>query len=66
MTPADLRAALAALELTQGGFARLVRVDARTVRRWVAGDREIPGPVIAIVEWLTERPAIRRELGIGG
>jgi hypothetical protein len=29
----------------------MVRVeDGRTVRRWEAGDREIPGPVIVIVE----------------
>jgi DNA-binding transcriptional regulator YiaG len=43
--PADFAAAIAALGWSQVEAARQLEVDARTVRRWVAGDREIPGPV---------------------
>ncbi|MGC2775392.1 MAG: helix-turn-helix transcriptional regulator [Bradyrhizobium sp.] len=50
-TPEALRNARAALGLSADGLARIVRVeDGRTVRRWEAGEREIPGPVIVILE----------------
>ena len=53
MTPAELKTARHALGLSAEGFARLVQVESgRTVRRWEAGDRDIPGPVIVIVEAL--------------
>ena len=52
MKPAELRAVLASLGLSQVGFARTVRVDPRTVRRWVAGDAVIPGPVVVLIELL--------------
>ena len=35
MTGEDFRAALETLSLTQGGAARFLDVDERTVRRWV-------------------------------
>lgn len=50
MTPTDLKQARQALGLTVEGFARAVGVsDGRTVRRWEAGDRDIPGPVIKLL-----------------
>lgn len=50
-TPEALRKARGALGLSADALARIVRVeDGRTVRRWEAGDREIPGPVIVILE----------------
>jgi hypothetical protein len=50
-TPEALKDARATLGLSAGALARIVRVeDGRTVRRWEAGEREIPGPVIVIVE----------------
>ncbi len=52
MTPAALKAARQQLGLTQAGLAALMRCDARTVRKWEAGDREIPGPVEVLVEAL--------------
>jgi DNA-binding transcriptional regulator YiaG len=55
MTPATFRAALAALGYTQSGFAAIARVDARTVRKWAAGDRAIPGPVAVLLEMLAEK-----------
>lgn len=50
-TPEALKNARAALGLSADALARIVRVeDGRTVRRWEAGEREIPGPVIVIME----------------
>ena len=46
MTPAEFRRIRRALGLSAQGLARLLQVsDGRTVRRWEAGDRDIPGPV---------------------
>jgi DNA-binding transcriptional regulator YiaG len=42
MTAPELRAALGRVGESQRGFARLVGVDERTVRRWVAGAAEVP------------------------
>ena len=50
-TPTELRAARHALGLSAEGLARMVRVESgRTVRRWESGEREIPGPVAALIE----------------
>lgn len=44
MTPQELQTRAASLygQDWQSPLARRIRVDARTVRRWKAGDREIP------------------------
>lgn len=34
----------------------LLGVDERTVRRWIAGEREIPGPVVVIAEFIRRHP----------
>lgn len=47
MTPEAFRARLAALGYTQSSFAREVKVDARTVRRWASGT-----PIPYIVQML--------------
>lgn len=65
MTPADLKAARHALGLSAEGFAKLMRVESgRTVRRWESGERDIPGPVQALVDALTESRAVRRYFGL--
>lgn len=65
MTPTELKSARHALGLSAEGFARLVRVESgRTVRRWEAGDRDIPGPVTLIVEALRDIRALRRYCGV--
>jgi DNA-binding transcriptional regulator YiaG len=43
MTPTDFRAALDRLGLSQQAVARLWGLNPRTVRRWLAGDQDIPG-----------------------
>lgn len=51
----ELREALDELGISQREAARRLRVTDRAVRYWVAGEREIPGPVEALVEcWLTK------------
>ncbi|MCK8787988.1 helix-turn-helix domain-containing protein [Roseomonas sp. NAR14] len=54
MSGAALRAALDRLGLSQEGGARLLGVDGRTMRRWVAEERDIPPPVIRLL-WAMER-----------
>lgn len=49
----EFRDALEELGLSQVEAARRLRVTDRTVRYWVAGEREIPGPVEVLIEdWL--------------
>lgn len=63
MTPAELKSARQALGLSAEGFARMVRVESgRTVRRWESGERDIPGPVIVIVELAKDCPQARKRL----
>lgn len=65
LTPADLKSARRAFGLSAEGFARLVGVESgRTVRRWEAGDRDIPGPVVVIVRALLASAAVRRHFGV--
>ena len=53
MTAQEFRDAIAKLGINQVQAARALRVDPRTVRRWIAGDVEIPGPVEVLLEgWL--------------
>jgi hypothetical protein len=66
-TPEDLKAARHALGFSADGLARMLRVeDGRTVRRWEAGEREIPGPVIVMMEtvmsYLAEKALISQQL----
>jgi DNA-binding transcriptional regulator YiaG len=65
MTPAELKSARKALGLTAEGFARLVHVESgRTVRRWEAGDRDIPGPVIVLTKAILDSGPVRRYFGL--
>lgn len=50
MTPDALRAAPAALGLSGRGLARLLDVNEKTFRRWVAGDVPIPRSVAMAVQ----------------
>lgn len=63
MTPNELKSKRHGLGLSAEAFARLVRVESgRTVRRWEAGDRGIPGPVEVILDVLEAVPAAKRWL----
>lgn len=51
MTPAALKSARRVLGLSAEGLARCLGVSGgRTVRKWEAGDRAIPGPVALLIE----------------
>ncbi len=65
MTTTDLRETLARLGLSQTGAARLLGVDARTMRRWLAGEREMPQPAIRLLDLLEHVPGTRERLSIG-
>lgn len=53
-----LRDAIAASGLSQVGFAGLLEVDPSTVRRWLSGARETPGPVRVICRAILKDPRI--------
>jgi DNA-binding transcriptional regulator YiaG len=61
LTPAELARRAAALygPEWQSQMARRIRVDARTVRRWAAGDRTIPAWLAVILELLERHPRER-------
>ena len=59
MTPTALRAQLDRLGLTTGAAARLVGVETRTMQRYLAGDREIPEPVIRLLRVAETAPEAR-------
>ncbi len=62
MTPEQLREARQALGMSAAKLAealRLGRGGDRTVRRWEAGDRAIPGPVEVAVAYLLTTPPTR-------
>lgn len=46
------------LGITDARFARICRVDGRTVRKWAAGEREFGGPAEALLDLLLERPEL--------
>lgn len=57
-----LRDAIAASGLSARSFAALMSVDERTVRRWLAEDREVPGAVWVISRAIIRNPALVAEL----
>lgn len=61
MTPSELEARASALygAQWQSALARVVRVDARTVRRWYAGDRAIPAWLEVLLPFLEDQAARR-------
>jgi DNA-binding transcriptional regulator YiaG len=69
MTPAEFKAAREQLGLTQVEFARVFKVDLRTVGGWEQGMRNgkeaaIPLAVTQLVKAALKHPDVRRELGI--
>lgn len=65
MTPEELKAARHALGLSAEGFASFVGVQGgRTVRKWEAGDRDIPGPVSVLTRACLESAAVREYFGL--
>ena len=62
-----LRAVISRSGLSARRFAQQkLNVDERTVRYWLSGDREIPGPVLTICREIIAAPRIYRKLVAGG
>ena len=65
MAPEELKHARHTLGLSAEGFALLVKVQgSRTVRKWEAGDRDIPGPVAVLTKALMESQSVRQYFGL--
>jgi DNA-binding transcriptional regulator YiaG len=65
MTPGELRAARHDMSLSADRFAKLVQVESgRTVRRWEAAERDIPGPVQVLVRAIMSSRSVRHYFGI--
>ena len=60
MTPTQLRTTITRLQLSQRRLARMLKVDVRTVTRWVAGDAPIPEAVHLLLECWQREPLKRR------
>jgi DNA-binding transcriptional regulator YiaG len=56
----ELRAALEALGLSQAEFAGLLGVTPRAVALWLAGERLVPGPVVAYLRIVKKLSPARR------
>lgn len=59
----EFREALDALGLSQLAAAKALEVDARTVRRWALGEREIPGPVRVALRCMKRLQSLGAEYG---
>jgi predicted transcriptional regulator len=55
MTPKQLRATLASIGLSQRAAARLLDINDRTVRKYVAGDLVIPELLVWALRGLAQR-----------
>lgn len=56
MTGKQLWRALQNAGLSQRGAAKLLEINERTMRRYVAGDQPVPRVVEYAVYWLAEHP----------
>jgi DNA-binding transcriptional regulator YiaG len=54
----EYRVALATLELSQHGLARMVGVSPRTGHKWGLGEARIPGCVALLLRLLLARPEL--------
>ena len=59
MTPTQLRRLLKRLVWSQVEAARRLKVDPRTVRRWVAGERRIPESAAMLLATWAKKPPKR-------
>lgn len=52
MTAAEYADAIDRLGLSQTAAAKLLGVDARTSRRWISGERDVPEPAARFLRYL--------------
>ena len=56
VTPAYLRSLIEGAGISQGQAARMLRVDPRTLRRWLAGDRACPWMAAELLRRMITNP----------
>ena len=54
MNSEQFRDALKRLEISQKGFARMIKSDPRTIRRYALGELPVPN-VVEIILWMMKR-----------
>lgn len=54
MTAAEFAAARQTIGMTQMALAERLGVHWRTVQKWEAGERRVPGPVVVLMEMFRE------------
>ena len=65
MSPEEFKRVRNRLGLSQYDMADLFGIgSARTVRRWEEGEKDIPGPVLLLLELCLELPEVREYLDI--
>jgi len=65
MTPKQFKRARRMLGLSQPELADLLDIASdRTLRRWEAGQMDIPGPVLLVMELIMELPEVREYLDL--
>lgn len=65
MTPTQFKDARERLGLSQAELSLIFGVATdRTVRRWEAGERDIPGPVIVLMKLILRSAEARQILGL--
>lgn len=66
MSPEQFRRVRRKMGLSQNDVTDLFGLgSSRTVRRWEDGERDIPGPVILLMELCQNIPAVRQYLEVG-
>lgn len=64
MTDRDLiQAAMASTGLSARALSHVLDCDERTIRRWLAGERPMPGPARQLLRILALEPALALALG---
>jgi DNA-binding transcriptional regulator YiaG len=67
MTPTQFKRLREQLGMTTDEVADLLELGVngdRTVRRWEAGEKDIPGPVVLVMELCSEVPEVREYLDL--
>ena len=65
MSPEEFKESRHRLGLSVGEFARAFGVSGeRTVRRWEDGSKDIPQPVVLLVQMALLFPSVRKFLGV--
>ena len=54
ITPDELKKFRKKFHMTQNEFAKIIGVSKPTIERWETGDKKITGPVVLLIDLLSE------------